>query len=239
MCRVVNHELDDPLRFPWRYSRPEDQEIVAFLASSFAFGNVQAMLGALETLFDYLPEHLADALRYGQIEVPRGFRYRYVREDHVQELFDGLTRVLRRWETFGNLVKYLWREAPPLEHPERLRWVMKGVWQTLAPSSNPLLADPTRGSALKRWCLFFRWMVRPSPPDLGLWTFIPPCALCTPLDVHIYRLARRLGWTSRNTADWKTVLEVTKHLQRLFPNDPVGQDFSWYMEERRGRFSKG
>ncbi len=232
-------DLEDPLRFPWRYASPEDREVVALIAASFAFGNVRAMLHAIETVLDPLGPHPAWSLRAGKARIPPDFRYRYVRPSHVATLYRGLHAVLRKWERLGRLVRYLWTRTPPCPHPERLRRVMEGIYQALElPSGHPLLPDPSRRSALKRWCLLFRWMVRRDPPDLGIWTFIPPSALCIPLDVHIHRIALRRGWTRRTTRDWKTVLEVMTHLQRMNPEDPVFQDFAWYMEERRERFSK-
>lgn len=233
--------LDDPVRFAWRYERPEDREVAAFIATSFAFGNVKAMLDALERVFHLLAPSPFLRLRQGTVRAPRTFRYRYVDARDLERLFAGLSGVLNHHGSLGALARRAWEgfsDHPP-DH-RRLREVMKVIYRELAlPGDHPLVADPEKNSALKRWCLFFRWMVRSEPPDLGLWTFIPPRALCIPLDTHIFRLSRRMGWTRRKTPDWKTVEEIMEHLRALSPDDPVGQDFAWYQEERRGRFQAG
>ncbi|HOT28888.1 MAG TPA: TIGR02757 family protein [Candidatus Ozemobacteraceae bacterium] len=90
-----------------------------------------------------------------------------------------------------------------------------------------LLPDPAKGGAVKRWMMFTRWMVRPDDGvDLGLWPQIPSSALLMPLDRHISRIARNLGFTRRATDDWKTAEEVTAALRRLSPEDPVRYDFA-------------
>lgn len=108
------------------------------------------------------------------------------------------------------------------------------LWQALgcSPAAAPgglrhLLPDPAGGGCCKRWQMFLRWMVRPDDGvDLGQWPAVPPSALLMPLDRHISRLARHLGFTRRATDDWKTAEEVTAALRRLDPADPVRYDFS-------------
>lgn len=228
--------LDDPVRFAWRYVRQEDREVAAFIAASFAFGNVKAMLSALEGVFALLAPSPHIRLQEGPISVPGEFRYRYVKPGDLETLLTGLSHILKCWGTLGALVQDAWDRAEGPPDYRRLRKVMKAVYRELSlPADHPLVADPGKNSALKRWCLFFRWMVRTEPPDLGLWTFIPPRALCIPLDIHIFRLSRRMGWTRRKTPDWKAVEEIMEHLRAMNPDDPVGPDFVWYREERRAR----
>ena len=88
-------------------------------------------------------------------------------------------------------------------------------------------SSPAGGSACKRLNLYLRWMVRHDPGlDLGLWTEVPPSRLVIPLDTHVARIARYVGLSSRNTADWKMALEVTRALREFDPGDPVKYDFA-------------
>jgi uncharacterized protein (TIGR02757 family) len=90
-----------------------------------------------------------------------------------------------------------------------------------------LLPVPSGGSACKRSCLFLRWMVRPDDGvDCGLWTRVSPSRLVLPLDTHLVRVARALGWTKRKTPGWPMALEVTERLRRLDPADPTRFDFA-------------
>jgi uncharacterized protein (TIGR02757 family) len=89
-----------------------------------------------------------------------------------------------------------------------------------------LLTSPRDGSACKRMNLFLRWMVRPTPPDLGLWDFIEPSKLVVPLDTHVHRITTFLGLNRRKTADWKAARGITDRLARFREDDPVRYDFA-------------
>jgi uncharacterized protein (TIGR02757 family) len=70
-------------------------------------------------------------------------------------------------------------------------------------------------------------MARPADGlDLGLWHSVTPARLVIPLDTHVARIARYVGLTSRASADWKTAREITTHLARFDPADPVKYDFA-------------
>jgi len=87
-----------------------------------------------------------------------------------------------------------------------------------------------RNSSCKRMNMFLRWMVRKDNcgVDFGLWNKISPAQLLCPLDVHVDRVARRLGLISRKQTDWKTVLELTENLRLFDPEDPVKYDFALF-----------
>src|SRR3546814_8308705 len=82
---------------------------------------------------------------------------------------------------------------------------------------------PERDSACKRLNMFLRWMVRKDNKgvDFGLWTNISPAALICPCDVHVERVARKLGLIRRPRGGWQTALELTGNLRNLDPSDPV------------------
>jgi uncharacterized protein (TIGR02757 family) len=69
-------------------------------------------------------------------------------------------------------------------------------------------------------------MVRPADGiDLGMWR-VSPARLLVPVDVHIHRLARNLGFTRRSSPSWKTTEEITRALARFDAADPVSYDFA-------------
>jgi uncharacterized protein (TIGR02757 family) len=49
-----------------------------------------------------------------------------------------------------------------------------------------------------------------------------------PLDVHVDRIARRLGLLARKQTDWQAVLELTGRLRAFSPEDPVRYDFALF-----------
>ena len=83
------------------------------------------------------------------------------------------------------------------------------------------------GSACKRSCLFLRWMVSPDDGvDCGVWTRVSRARLVLPLDTHLFRVVRALGWTRRKSSGWAMALEATARLRALDPDDPIRFDFA-------------
>ena len=78
--------------------------------------------------------------------------------------------------------------------------------------------------------MFLRWMVRKDNAgvDFGIWENISPAQLLIPLDVHVERVARRLGLLHRKQTDWQSVLELTGNLRAFDPDDPVKYDFALF-----------
>jgi len=90
------------------------------------------------------------------------------------------------------------------------------------------IATPARKSTCKRLNMFLRWMVRTNGVDFGLWQRIATKELMVPLDVHVERVARKLGLLSRKQRDWRAVEELTGELRKLDPVDPVKYDFALF-----------
>ena len=92
------------------------------------------------------------------------------------------------------------------------------------------IPTPQRKSACKRICMFLRWMVRNDRKgvDFGIWETIQPAQLICPCDLHVDRVARKLGLISRKLTDWQTAVELTQALRQFDPVDPVKYDFALF-----------
>ena len=78
--------------------------------------------------------------------------------------------------------------------------------------------------------MYLRWMVRQDDcgVDFGLWQQLKPSQLICPLDVHVSRVARRLGLLERPQNDWQAAMELTTALRTFDPDDPVRYDFALF-----------
>ena len=239
---------NDPVEFVHRHRSREDREIVALIATSCAFGNVKAIRMKLTDLLDRVGPHPARAA-----DDPKalnaslaGFKHRVFRGEDLAKLLIGARRVQR---ASGSLGVAFQRELARVDRddkdadPEaRVREALASFCDRIraegglpaAGESDPsgrrgpshLLSDARAGSGAKRLLLFLRWMVRPADGiDLGMWR-VPTQRLLIPVDVHIHKLARNLGLTSRRDLSWKTSVEITRALARLDPEDPTRYDFS-------------
>lgn len=78
--------------------------------------------------------------------------------------------------------------------------------------------------------MYLRWMVRKDAKgvDFGLWDSLKMSQLLIPLDVHVYRVASKLGLIDRKKCDWETVQLLTAALRKFDPRDPVKYDFALF-----------
>lgn len=219
------------MRFPHRYRDPRDVETAAFLAATFAFGNVAQINRFLERLFAALRPSPFAALT-GPRPVP--FRrvadlgHRFISPTGVHRFLMCAGAALR---AHGSLEELFRRGAAPGEGSRAglrafLGWFRRAWGAPLPRQRDFLFPDPSRGSACKRHNLFLRWMVRGGDGvDLGIWTVLAPRELVVPLDTHMARLGRWMGLTRRRTADWKASEEITAAFRSVCPADPVRFDF--------------
>jgi uncharacterized protein (TIGR02757 family) len=236
-CDVRARREADPVGFAHGYARPEDQELVALVCACTAFGNVKAIRAKLGDLLARLgprPSVVADDP--GKLHLClRGWKHRVFRGEDIARLLAGARSVQREHGSLGSLFAAELRARGDLRDAlaawcDAIR--AAGGLGTRSSRRGPshLLADPHGPSGSKRLLLFLRWMVRgPDGVDLGLWQGeqgVDPALLLVPVDVHIHRLSRNLGFTNRRDLSWKTTVEITAALARLDPSDPVGYDFS-------------
>ncbi|WP_235005290.1 TIGR02757 family protein [Pedobacter nyackensis] len=92
------------------------------------------------------------------------------------------------------------------------------------------VSSPMQKSTCKRLNMFLRWMVRKDNKgvDFGVWNTLKPADLICPCDVHVDRVARKLGLIERKQTDWRTAVELTVKLQEFDPVDPVKYDFALF-----------
>jgi uncharacterized protein (TIGR02757 family) len=236
------HLQNDPLSFCHRYGNPEDREVVGFIASSFAYGNVKIILKNLQSIFEPMgpsPRRFVEEFEPGNGgRLFAGFKHRFNDARDLCALLLAARTMIEEADGIGEY--FLGCYDPDAEDmtPSLIEFTeavlamdysaVFGVRKIPADSSFPFFfPSPASGSACKRLCMFLRWMVRPADGiDLGLWKDIPPSKLVIPVDAHIQRISRFLGFTSRKQADWRMAREITAALREYDPQDPVKYDFS-------------
>jgi uncharacterized protein (TIGR02757 family) len=222
----------DPVAFPHRYADPLDAEAAAFIAASFAFGNVLQIGKFLSRLFVALspsPHAALTAVRPLRRLSFAGLSHRFISSEGV---FRFLRCVRSVYIEHGSLEKFYVAarggDSPDLRRDmARFLGGLRDRWgEELGRERAFLFPRPERGSACKRHNLFLRWVVRgPDGVDLGLWNAVSPRDLVVPLDTHMARLGGALGFTRRMTLDWRMAEEITASLRQACPEDPVKFDY--------------
>jgi uncharacterized protein (TIGR02757 family) len=229
----------DPLEFPHRYRAPLDREVVGLLASSLAYGNVKIIRRSVERVLETLGERpSARVSRVDPKEILRelrGFRHRWTRARDVACLLTFAGRMIEERGSIGAFFSESYVEGDMAGSLRRfseraLALDHGGLYRARALPEDAgvrfFFPNPGTGAA-KRPNMYLRWMARPDDGvDLGLWPFVPTRDLVIPLDTHIFRIGRHLGFTSRKTPGFRTALDITRSLARFDPEDPVKYDFA-------------
>jgi len=231
--------LHDPIEFPRRYKQHGDIEIAGFIASCLAYGKVglfKPVIGKILSIMGRSPyDFLLSFRAKKQGKLFSGIQYRFNKNKDILCLFHITGNALKKHKSLENAFNAFYKNDDP------------DTGNALAGFTNYLLTmdtseiygrdirtrgliqffpSPAKGSACKRMNLFLRWMIRDRDIDLGIWKNIPKNKLIIPLDTHIARISRCLGFTERRSNDWKTAVEITEALKNLDPEDPLKYDFA-------------
>jgi uncharacterized protein (TIGR02757 family) len=226
----------DPLQLVYHYSRPADMEIAGLLAAELAYGRVQQIQKSLNDLlgrmggspFEFVLNF--DKQKRRKLE---NFKHRFTSGRDISDLLELLKKVLNQ---YGSIEEFFIRGYNPNDKniivalsifcDSLLDMYAKTHTSPASTQLRYLLTSPTAGSACKRLNLFLRWMVRDDDVDAGLWKHVDKAKLIVPVDVHIGRLCRILGFHDRKVISLSTAVEITDCFAEIAPADPVKYDFA-------------
>ena len=225
---------NDPVSIPHLFSKKQDIEIAGFFAAILAWGQRKTIISKCKELFarmdqapyDFILNHREDDLKallgfkhrtFNEVDTLyfiHFFRWFYSNHESLEEAF--LVGQTNRVDSMESILIQFHNYFFGLEDaPSRTR---------------KHIATPARKAACKRINMYLRWMVRSDDRgvDFGLWKKISPNQLICPCDLHVDRVARKLGLIRRTQTDWLTALELTERLREFDPNDPVKYDFALF-----------
>lgn len=218
----------DPIEIPHAYSDPADIEVAGLIAASLAFGNVKTILASARNLLGRLksPAAFIDTSSRDDIRVAvQGFRHRYVAEPETEGLIWAIHCARRDYGSLNALFADGYRASYPDILPALDRFCVK-LLAYAGQEKNYLIPQPRLGSACKRWHMYLRWMIRRDAIDFGIWRGIPASKLVMPIDTHVHRVTKAIGFTNRLQADGRCAAEVTAAFRKVAPRDPVRYDFA-------------
>lgn len=237
----------DPVSIPHRFTRLQDIEISAFFAAIFAWGNRKVIIQKASQLmermdnapFQFIREHQPSDL--GRL---MDFRHRTFNTTDLLYFIEFFAQFYTRHESLEEAFLAGYRPAgrsigvPADREPAgaAIEGALNGFYHTffsleyVPDRTRKHIASPEKNASCKRINMFLRWMVRTDDRgvDFGIWKKITPSALVCPVDLHVARVARRLGILQRPSVDWKAALELTEVLRDFDPMDPVKYDFALF-----------
>lgn len=216
-------ERPDPLMIA---RRTMDQHF-ALTCALFAYGSAKAIVAFLASL---------ESIRLGGDEIKlryalEGKYYRFQSSEDIIQWF--LT--LQSLQNAGGAEKHFmsgYNQGGVLEGLSHLIQSLYDLNPYRSQGYEFLIGKPiesvSKASAMKRWMMYLRWMVRHDQLDMGLWCGIDKKDLIMPLDTHTFSVSRRLGLLERKQCDMRAALELTETLKTFDPNDPLKYDFALY-----------
>ncbi|MET3875483.1 TIGR02757 family protein [Chitinophaga sp. OAE865] len=224
---------NDPVSIPHRFSVLQDIEIAGLFAAVLAWGNRTSIINKCTELMKMMDDSPYDFIRHHQ---PKD-RMKLLSFCH--RTFNGLDLLY-----FVEFLQHYYMNVTSLEfafsahitpQDENVEKALIGFRKVFFALEHPErtgkhIATPAKNSACKRLNMYLRWMVRndENGVDFGLWQHISPSQLVCPMDVHVSRVATRLGIIEEAKADWKTATALTHQLKKLDPDDPAKYDFALF-----------
>jgi len=225
---------DDPIQIPHQYQKLQDIEITAFWTSMLAWGQRKTIINKSTLLFgmmDNAPHDFILNHKESDLKPFESFKHRTFQP--IDCLY--FIRFFKRYYSENETLEQAFAQY---DHPasKDVESMLVGFHDLFfddeyAPKrTRKHIATPARKSSCKRLNMFLRWMVRhdQNNVDFGLWKNIPTSKLLVPLDVHVRRVATRLGLLKRPQNDFRAVQELTAELRKFDANDPVKYDFALF-----------
>jgi uncharacterized protein (TIGR02757 family) len=233
------NSVSDPIWIVRRYSRPDDQEVVAFCAAALAFGRVQSVLNSIDGLLAVMgPSPAAYVRAFDPGRDAAAFAHlvhRWTRGADLAALVWLLHQMLAR----SGSIEAFFAEGLAADAVDvgaalesfsarALALDVKAVYGRAKPRPGVayFFSRPSSGGACKRLNLFLRWVVRRDQVDVGAWTRVRPSQLIVPLDTHVIRVGQCLRLTRYKSPGWRMAADITRSLRAIDPVDPVKYDFS-------------
>ena len=228
---VSNYETkefikNDPIQFPHRFTDKRDIEIAGFLASLVAYGKRELFIKKLEQLFKIAQNEPHNFIINFEPKILGDFNYRFGKTEDFVSIFLVLQKLYKQNAGLEELFKHGYQTHKNLFIPVT-DYFYENV-KNITPGFKFMIPIASNGCAMKRMCMYLRWMIRKEPVDLGIWDFMPTSELFIPLDVHVARVSRNLGLLKRNSNDFKAVIELTDNLKKFDSIDPIKYDFAFF-----------
>jgi uncharacterized protein (TIGR02757 family) len=227
----------DPLEFLHLYKDERDIEVIGFVASVFAYGNMKQIINSLERIKSIVGEKPANfILKFSKKDYTdfHMLTHRFYNQEDIIILFLVLKAV---YQNYGSLKDLFLKYYDPTEinlknsiskfSNHLIEIVKKETSQhEVSRGVRFMFPLPKKGSACKRMNLFLRWMIRKDELDFGIWNEIPTSKLIIPVDTHIAKICKSLKLTNRKIVSWRMAEEITEELKKYDAVDPVKYDFA-------------
>ncbi len=217
---------DDPILFIHKFKTKKDIELAGFIASLLAYGSRKQFIKKLDQLFEIAQNEPLNFIQNFEAGLIGDFNYRFGKPNDFIAIFEILKELYNTTDGLEELFEHGYKQNKMFKIVVDYFYARAG--ENAKQGFYHMIPNPHNGGAMKRMCMYLRWMVRKSAVDVGIWKFMKPSELYIPLDVHVGRISREMGLLTRNANDFKAVIELTENLKKFCPEDPIKYDFALF-----------
>ena len=224
----------DPISIPHKFIQQQDIEIAGFFAAILAWGNRKSVLNSCNTLMQLMDNQPYQfCLHHSKKELQALEQFKH-RTFNTTDLLYCITFFKQHFTQHPSLeiafTQWMNKKDETVENGLTGFHHYFFSLQDFPERTRKHIASPQKKSACKRLNMYLRWMVRSNETsvDFGLWKQIKSSQLIIPIDVHVSRVAKKLGILTRTQNDWQAATELSTYLKKLDSKDPVKYDFALF-----------
>ncbi len=229
----------DPVSIPHLFTLKQDIEIAGLFAATLAWGQRKTIIANCKRLMDWMDNSPYEfVLHHKETDLKRFLQFKHRTFNATDTLY--FIEFLKWFYNGHQSLEEAFLPTEPvtdkLNGQSKIEAALIGFNQLFfsledAPHrTKKHVSSPAKKSTCKRLNMYLRWMVRKdkSGVDFGIWKQLKPSELLIPLDVHVDRIARKLGLVKNKQTNWQAVLELTANLKTFDPKDPVKYDYALF-----------
>ncbi|MFN3603358.1 MAG: TIGR02757 family protein [Leptonema sp. (in: bacteria)] len=225
----IEYIQTDPLRYVYWFKTPKEKEFIGLLVALFSYGNRKAIFQFLDRLILNLypnPLEKIQEINLNSLDL----YYRFQSKKDIQLILEIFKEILmensKNPYIFFNEFGFTKNKTDIFKSIDnfqnRMEQRIPKKFNTFGIKHYFTFSDQ---SLAKRYCLFFRWMVRDAFPDLRIYSFLDKKDLMYPVDVHILNFAYQFKIIQKKYSKRETAIKITNFFKNLNPSDPLYYDF--------------
>ncbi|MDU7693247.1 MAG: TIGR02757 family protein [Helicobacter sp.] len=230
----------DPLKIAKEYKNHELADLICLFCALFAYGSAAQIVKFLQKI-ENLTSHFNDLKNPSKIAKTTFPKYRFNTENDVKQMLLALSNLAKTPDLLKITALNAYQNAKSTKNTKGAK-IIKAIYamQDLLYENLPqndknasfglthLISKRGSTSALKRWNMFLRWMIRKDNLDLGLWPEFSTSDLLLPLDTHTFKICNKLGLLNTKICNLDAVIKASKNLAAFCQADPIKYDFALY-----------
>ncbi len=227
----------DPISIPHLFSKKQDIEIAGLFAATLAWGQRKTIIQNSKRLMDWMDNAPHDfVVQHKETDLKPFLQFKHRTFNATDTLY--FIEFLKGHYTKNDSLETAFvppkaKRSPTVPIAEQALVHFNQYFFSLedAPQrTKKHVSTPLKKSTCKRLNMYLRWMVRKdkNKVDFGLWKELKPADLLIPLDVHVDRIARKLGLLRHKQTNWAAVVELTESLRGFDAADPVKYDYALF-----------